>query len=177
MKDTKDVAGFDRPSPWLINIIRQEVERLNKLSVSPPLELVNQGGGPSIRLIGYQCWVKITAVGTTENGITPYAWQEQQENGDGSFSDLGGGRQGTVSQNPLYESNKSATVPVGTIVEAKLGVAGEWYFTEGGCGGSGSGNSIQFPSGTTCIQGIPNLVYSTLSITDGCGKPCTITVS
>ncbi len=177
MKETRDLSEYESLKPWLLNVIRQEVERLNKLSVSPPLELVNQGGGPSIRMIDYTCYGKITAVGTTTNGITPYAWKEQQANGDGTFSDLPGGRQGsvansqqgTVTQNPLYETNKSATVAVGTVVQARLGVAGEWYFT---AGGGGSGTTTFNPIvGFRCLNG--QTQYEQITVTG----PFTITNS
>jgi hypothetical protein len=74
---------------------------------------------------------------TAADGSTPpkHSWTEQQENGDGTFSDLVDARMGTPTIWPAY-SPSGAAVAVGSIVRLLPGKNGDYYVIETAGGGT-----------------------------------------
>lgn len=63
-----------------------------------------------------------------------YAWQQAQDNGDGTFSVLAGGATDAGGQLPFYERTGNLTVAAGTVVEGELAVTGDHYLFGAGGG-------------------------------------------
>jgi hypothetical protein len=51
-----------------------------------------------------------------DSGTNPYYWDEVKSNGQGVWSTFTGGRSGTATVDPAYETNDNTTVPQGAIV-------------------------------------------------------------
>jgi hypothetical protein len=100
----RDVRPGGPLSAAELNRAMDEVERLARLTVAPPLELVRDASGLHLRLGGFvSFWAELTAGPTS----SAYAWSEVAPDPatPGDWVTLDAGRSGTVTRNAAYELN------------------------------------------------------------------------
>jgi hypothetical protein len=144
------------------NSLIHEVERLGRMSVESPLELVSGPNGLMFRFVSPCFWAEITG-----GDASGYDWSEVQTTGSCTFTTVTGGRSGTASLNPAFEVN-GHTVGAGEIVWLTPGYNGEFLFEQDG--NAGTVTSITEGTGIVCTPN-PIVGSGTVALADTAVTP------
>lgn len=106
------------------------VERLDKISAVPPLDIQRTAGRIMIRDASPRGrWIKITSAASSGK----YAWSEVKWDASGTATTPSGYTAGTTTVNPAREAQGSTTVPLNSIVWADPIADGYLVFRYGAC--------------------------------------------
>lgn len=122
----KNFPRYGKPgtyNPADFNRLIAEVERESRLSVSPPLELDQGFGGPSIRFnVPWRVGEIVSVAGTG------YRWRELVPSGSGEWQAANPDGSGPL---PIAYEVEGRSTPAGAIVRLWVGAADEWVFEYG----------------------------------------------
>jgi hypothetical protein len=163
MRDLANYTTGQRLSAQDLNALTDELTRSLKLSVQPPLALVEGPYGKTISFDDGRFLAQIqggsSATGSAV-GNTAYSFAEVCAGAHGAYSVVPGGKTGST----LYQVNDEP-LSAGQIVWAFPAVDGEWGTTDGSGGGSASACAITHKIITkVCYDPDTNLIRQTWAL-------------
>src|SRR3954471_23574130 len=129
------------------NRVLETVEGLSNIHAEVPLEVIQDGGGVSLRLINQSFWARISGNDCSGIGHPRHSWHEIVPLGDGTWKDAD-----ALGVMNAYEINGNCIDP-GTVVRMRPGSGNEFLFDQC-CPTSAIINSSSSSSGSSSSSAV-----------------------